>query len=196
MSDTIPSYKIIVMGDYFVGKTALTVQFSLDHFVNTYQPTLGDDVYRKQNLIDGQPYILEVLDTSGGEECTPLTDMWIHHGEGFLLVYLISNRELFERIKIIYSQIVRLKEQGPHPPPIMIMGNKCDRFIAREVSINKGQALASRLGCQFLKTSAFAMINVWQSYYFLVLMIHEQCKSTSTQDKKKEKEEKSCCIIL
>jgi GTPase KRas protein len=62
-------HKIVVLGDGGVGKTALTIQLCLSHFVETYDPTI-EDSYRKQVVIDEIPCVLEVLDTAGQEEYT------------------------------------------------------------------------------------------------------------------------------
>jgi GTPase KRas protein len=88
-------FKVTVLGDGGVGKTALTVQvrlgeksksakrdidlvvqFTMASFVETYDPTI-EDCYRKQWSVDGQPCLLEVLDTAGQEEYTALRDQWI-----------------------------------------------------------------------------------------------------------------------
>lgn len=53
-------YKIVVLGDGGVGKTALTIQLCLNHFVETYDPTI-EDSYRKQVVIDDQACIMEIL---------------------------------------------------------------------------------------------------------------------------------------
>jgi len=58
-------YRIVVLGDGGVGKTALTIQLCLNHFVETYDPTI-EDSYRKQVVIDDEPCVLEVL------FCSPL----------------------------------------------------------------------------------------------------------------------------
>ena len=52
-------YRIVVLGDGGVGKTALTIQLCLNHFVETYDPTI-EDSYRKQVVIDDEPCVLEV----------------------------------------------------------------------------------------------------------------------------------------
>ncbi|KAJ9473835.1 putative 60S ribosomal protein L19-A (putative) [Pseudozyma hubeiensis] len=69
-------YKLVMLGDGGVGKTALVIQLCLSHFVETYDPTI-DDSYRKQTVIDDQPCVLEVLDTAGQEEYTALRYQWI-----------------------------------------------------------------------------------------------------------------------
>ncbi|KAJ2156870.1 RAS2 protein [Coemansia sp. RSA 552] len=164
-------YKLVVLGDGGVGKTALTIQLCLNHFVETYDPTI-EDSYRKQVVIDEQPCILEVLDTAGQEEYTALRDQWIRDGEGFLLVYSITARSTFERVERFRDQIRRVKDQDQ--VPTMLVGNKCDKAQEREVSFQEGQAMARRLECDFVESSAKTCINVEKAFYTTVKMIRHQ----------------------
>lgn len=59
--------KLVVVGGGGVGKSALTIQFSQNHFVDEYDPTI-EDSYRKQCMIDNEMVLLDVLDTAGQEE--------------------------------------------------------------------------------------------------------------------------------
>ena len=54
------NYKICVLGDGGVGKTALTIQLCSNHFVEEYDPTI-EDSYRKQIVIDDESCLLEIL---------------------------------------------------------------------------------------------------------------------------------------
>jgi len=69
--------KLVVVGGGGVGKSALTIQFSQNHFVDEYDPTIEGmyrvshtppDSYRKQCMIDNEMVLLDVLDTAGQEE--------------------------------------------------------------------------------------------------------------------------------
>jgi GTPase KRas protein len=186
-------YKLVVLGDGGVGKTALTIQLCLQHFVETYDPTI-EDSYRKQVVIDGQPCMLEVLDTAGQEEYTALRDQWIRDGEGFVLVYSISSRSSFTRIKVFHHQIQRVKESvasspsypgspmstgGNQPVPIMLVGNKSDRVTEREVSTQEGHALARELGCEFVEASAKNCVNVEKAFYDVVRILRRQRQQAS-----------------
>lgn len=194
-------YKLVVLGDGGVGKTALTIQLTLQHFVETYDPTI-EDSYRKQVVIDAQSCMLEVLDTAGQEEYTALRDQWIRDGEGFVLVYSISSRSSFSRILRFHKQIQRVKESsssspsypgsplsGPamdSPAPIMLVGNKSDRVTEREVSTQEGLALARELGCEFLEASAKNCINVEKAFYDVVRQLRRQrAETTPTGTKNK-----------
>ncbi|ANB11004.1 Ras family GTPase RAS2 [Sugiyamaella lignohabitans] len=159
-----PLYKLIVLGDGGVGKTALTIQLCLNHFVETYDPTI-EDSYRKQVMIDDQPATLEVLDTAGQEEYTALRDQWIRDGEGFILVYSITSRSSFSRIKNYYSQIERVKDEDPFA--IVLVGNKSDRKGERQVSEQDGEQLARELGdnVAFFESSAKLNINIEKAFF-------------------------------
>ena len=56
-------YKVVVLGSGGVGKSALTVQFVSNQFLEKYYPTI-EDFYRKEIEVDNSPAILEILDTS------------------------------------------------------------------------------------------------------------------------------------
>ncbi|KAJ4306141.1 RAS2 protein [Collariella sp. IMI 366227] len=176
-------YKLVVLGDGGVGKTALTIQLCLQHFVETYDPTI-EDSYRKQAVIDNQACMLEVLDTAGQEEYTALRDQWIRDGEGFVLVYSISSRSSFTRIKRFHHQIQRgRRSRRPTPSapvPIMLVGNKSDRIAEREVSTQEGHALARELGCEFVEASAKNYINVDKAFYDVVRILRRQ-RQAATQ---------------
>ncbi|KAL9098745.1 MAG: hypothetical protein Q9163_005650, partial [Psora crenata] len=197
MAGKMTLYKLVVLGDGGVGKTALTIQLCLNHFVETYDPTI-EDSYRKQVVIDSQSCMLEVLDTAGQEEYTALRDQWIRDGEGFILVYSITSRASFTRIRKFHSQIQRVKDSSsasspatgvsylssPLPPtmsfpsqggaPVMLVGNKSDRVTDREVSTQEGSALAKEMGCQFVEASAKSCINVEKAFYDVVRSLRSQ----------------------
>lgn len=134
--------------------------------------------------------MLEVLDTAGQEEYTALRDQWIRDGEGFVLVYSISSRSSFSRIKRFHHQIQRVKESCASSPsypgspissasaslpiPIMLVGNKSDRVTEREVSTQEGHALARELGCEFVEASAKNCINVEKAFYDVVRILRRQ----------------------
>ncbi|KAI8903445.1 small G-protein Ras2 [Powellomyces hirtus] len=210
-------YRLVVLGDGGVGKTALTIQLCLNHFVGespgsvyqpyesfrrqvliifswqclqTYDPTI-EDSYRKQVVIDDQPCILEVLDTAGQEEYTALRDQWIRDGEGFLLVYSITSRSTFERVERFKQQITRVKDTDS--VPLMLIGNKCDKVAEREVSKEEGQHMARRLHCEFMETSAKTCLNVDKAFYNVVRMIRHLKNGTTRPG---EKQKKKLCTIL
>ncbi|KAG0703109.1 small GTPase superfamily [Suillus ampliporus] len=148
------SWRVAVLGDGGVGKTALAVQFTLNCF--TYDPTI-EDAYRKQLIVDNKMCFVEVIDTAGQEEYATLRDQWVREGQGFILVYSIASRSTFERLDVFRQSMLKVKRQKPI---FMLVGNKCDKTYEREVSREEGIALARTFGCEFMETSARTAYNV------------------------------------
>ncbi|XP_013786886.1 ras-related protein Ral-a-like [Limulus polyphemus] len=87
-------HKVIMVGSGGVGKSALTLQFMYDEFVEEYEPT-DTDTYRKKVLLDGEEVQIDVLDTAGQEDYVAIRDNYIRSGEGFLCVFSITEQESF-----------------------------------------------------------------------------------------------------
>ena len=67
MSDYDFLFKVIVVGDGAVGKTALTIRFSEGRFQDHYKMTIGVDFAIKMIEIDGRRVKLQIWDTGGQE---------------------------------------------------------------------------------------------------------------------------------
>ncbi|KZT74851.1 hypothetical protein DAEQUDRAFT_720030 [Daedalea quercina L-15889] len=167
------SWRVAVLGDGGVGKTALAVQFTLNCFVETYDPTI-EDAYRRQLVVDKRMCFIEVIDTAGQEEYATLRDQWVREGQGFILVYSIASRATFERLDVFRQAMLKVKRQKP---VFMLVGNKCDKQYEREVSREEGAALARNFGCDFLETSAKTPTNVEKLFVELVRLLR-QAKQT------------------
>eukprot|EP00486_Rosalina_sp_Unknown_P012608 CAMPEP_0201591918 /NCGR_PEP_ID=MMETSP0190_2-20130828/189956_1 /ASSEMBLY_ACC=CAM_ASM_000263 /TAXON_ID=37353 /ORGANISM="Rosalina sp." /LENGTH=145 /DNA_ID=CAMNT_0048050453 /DNA_START=73 /DNA_END=507 /DNA_ORIENTATION=+ len=137
-----PEYKIVVLGGGGVGKSALTIRLVTDNFLDEYDPTI-EDSYRKQVQIDGQPALLDILDTAGQEEFSSMQDQWMREGKGFLLVYSITSRQTFDEVAMLRDKILRTKDDDTGTEvPICLAGNKCDLEESRQVPTSEGQELA------------------------------------------------------
>lgn len=163
------NWRVAVLGDGGVGKTALAVQFTLNCFVETYDPTI-EDAYRKQLIVDNRMCFVEVIDTAGQEEYATLRDQWVREGQGFILVYSIASRSTFDRLDIFRQSMRRVKRGDPI---FMLVGNKCDKTYEREVSKEEGAALARQFGCEFIETSAKTAQNVERLFTNLVRALRQ-----------------------
>lgn len=163
-------YKLVVVGGGGVGKSALTIQLIQSHFVDEYDPTI-EDSYRKQCTLDGELVLLDILDTAGQEEYSAMREQYMRTGEGFLLVYSINSRTSLEELQSFYEQIQRVKDSDF--VPVLVVGNKCDLEIERQVSYEEGLSLAKSFNCPFLETSAKQRINVEEAFYGLVRSIRD-----------------------
>ncbi len=68
--------------------------FSVPQFVEDYEPTKADS-YRKKVVLDGEEVQIDILDTAGQEDYAAIRDNYFRSGEGFLLVFSITEQESF-----------------------------------------------------------------------------------------------------
>ncbi|CCH43867.1 Ras-related protein [Wickerhamomyces ciferrii] len=164
----VKEYKLVVVGGGGVGKSALTIQFIQSHFVDEYDPTI-EDSYRKQVAIDNEVALLDILDTAGQEEYSAMREQYMRTGEGFLLVYSVTERESYNELLTFFQQILRVKDS--EDVPVLLVGNKSDLTEERSVSFEEGEKLAKQFNCKFLETSAKQGINVDNAFFDLVRRI-------------------------
>lgn len=188
--DVYKQYKLVVVGGGGVGKSALTIQFIQSHFVSDYDPTI-EDSYTKQCVIDERVAHLDILDTAGQEEFSAMREQYMRNGEGFLLVFSVTDRSSFDEINKFYNQILRVKDRTEFP--MILVGNKSDLEYERTVSTSEGQELARQLKIQYLETSAKQRTNVDQAFHDLVRAIRKFNAAIETPVKKKKK--KGCTLI-
>nr|VZI16253.1 unnamed protein product [Spirometra erinaceieuropaei] len=184
--DQMREYKLVVLGSGGVGKSALTVQFVQNIFVEKYDPTI-EDSYRKQIDVDGQQCMLEILDTAGTEQFTAMRDLYMKNGQGFVLCYSVTSQSTFNDLADLHDQILRVKDA--QEVPLVLVGNKCDLDAERVVGREQGQNLSRTWNCLFMETSAKAKINVNEVFYELVRQINR-----STPVPKKTRTKKKCTI--
>lgn len=143
---------LVVLGASNVGKSSLTIHFVSGTFVDKYDATI-EDMYRRPVDIDDERAVLAIVDTAGTESFRSMRDRYLQHGQGFVLVYSITDTETFQRVREIYAQIRRVK--GPDAfIPCVLVGNKIDQDAYRAVSAERGRQLASEMQCPFLEVTA------------------------------------------
>jgi len=80
--ENLEEMKLAVVGGGGVGKSALTVQFIQNVFLEEYDPTI-EDSYRKHAKVEDKTCFLEILDTAGQEEYKALRDQYMTSASGF-----------------------------------------------------------------------------------------------------------------
>eukprot|EP00753_Platysulcus_tardus_P010481 PLAT2747.1.p2 GENE.PLAT2747.1~~PLAT2747.1.p2 ORF type:complete len:214 (+),score=91.15 PLAT2747.1:58-699(+) len=165
------SIKLIVMGSGGVGKSALTNRFIQGEFIETYDPTI-EDQYQKTLEVDDAAYHLEILDTAGQEEYSVLREGFMGTGDGFILVYSITDDATLDELREIREEILSVNENPE--VPLLLVGNKCDLAEDRAVSDEEGKALAKEFNCGQLEASAKEDINVTEMFRVIVRRILEE----------------------
>ncbi|KAK1798647.1 hypothetical protein P4O66_006661 [Electrophorus voltai] len=148
--------------------------------------------------VTARPLCVLVLDTAGQEEFGAMREQYMRTGEGFLLVFSVTDRGSFEEIYKFQRQILRVKDRDEFP--MILVGNKADLELQRQVSQEEGQQLARQLKVTYMEASAKIRMNVDQAFHELVRVIRkfqEQECPPSPEPTRKEKDKIGChCVIV
>ncbi|XP_028140718.1 ras-related protein Ral-a [Diabrotica virgifera virgifera] len=191
-------HKVIMVGSGGVGKSALTLQFMYDEFVEDYEPTKADS-YRKKILLDGEDVQIDILDTAGQEDYAAIRDNYFRSGEGFLCIFSITEDESFQATQEFREQILRVKND--ETIPFLLVGNKCDLEDKRKVSIQEATERAKQWGVPYVETSAKTREHVDKVFYDLMREIRarktEENKTNNGRGRdKNNKKKKRCCLFF
>lgn len=187
------TYKLVVVGGGGVGKSAITIQFIQSYFVTDYDPTI-EDSYTKQCVIDDVVAKLDILDTAGQEEFSAMREQYMRSGEGFLLVFSVTDRASFDEIYKYHKQILRVKDRDEFP--MLMVGNKADLEHQRLVSTDEAQNLARHIKIPCIECSAKLRMNVDQAFHELVRIIRKFQAAERPPLKPAAKKSKKRCSIL
>eukprot|EP00834_Sanchytrium_tribonematis_P004013 NODE_177_length_14091_cov_0.996141.p10 type:complete len:123 gc:universal NODE_177_length_14091_cov_0.996141:11745-11377(-) len=122
-----------------------------------------------------------------------MREQYMRTGDGFLLVYSITQRSTFEETSSFHDQILRVVDLEYFP--IVLVGNKCDMESERQVSTQEGKDLSKSWNSKFFESSAKLRTNVNECYYTLVREIRKFRHNDPDSDIKKKGRTKKCIIL-
>lgn len=190
-NENLPTVKLVVVGDGGVGKSAITIQFFQKLFVTDYDPTI-EDSYIQHTEVDGQWCILDVLDTAGQEEFSAMREQYMRKGDGFLIVFSVTDKQSFENIRHFHTQILRVKDRDSYP--MVVVGNKVDLVHARVVPPAAARLAARALHAPYLETSAKEPpLNIDAALHELVRLIRNHPQQ---EDKQRRRHKFGKCCLL
>eukprot|EP01129_Flabellula_baltica_P001799 TRINITY_DN1170_c0_g1_i2.p1 TRINITY_DN1170_c0_g1~~TRINITY_DN1170_c0_g1_i2.p1 ORF type:complete len:126 (-),score=23.59 TRINITY_DN1170_c0_g1_i2:49-426(-) len=115
-----------------------------------------------------------------------MRDQYIRCGDGFLIIYSVTNLLTYTNVDGYKDQILRVKDEANYFP-IVICGNKCDLENDRRVDFNEAKAHFNEMGFVFYETSAKTKINVDVVFSSLIEEIMKYSGEIFDNDKKKKK---------
>ena len=151
MTDDIPHYKIIFLGDQYVGKSSILNRFYQDKFEPDYQATIGLDFHSKNTEIKGESIRLLLYDTAGQEKFKSLIPMYIRDANIILVVYDITVKESFIHTEHWVNETKDLRREDAI---FVLIGNKTDLEDKRQVTSKEAEDFANEKGFIFHEVSA------------------------------------------
>jgi small GTP-binding protein len=156
-NENIYTYKIILIGDSYVGKTSLILRFCKDKFDESSLSTIGIDTQIKYLMQNNKKIELQIWDTAGQEKFRSLAKSCCNQMQGVVFVFDLSIKETFKNIKTWYTnieQIIDFKKVGA-----VLVGNKSD-LEPHNINQDKIMEYANQKKMEYIVASAKKNINV------------------------------------
>ena len=165
--EEILSFKILLLGDSTVGKTAFILRFCEDKFEEDSLTTIGLDQKNKFVKRGDKRLELHIWDTAGQERFRSIAKNCYKGADGIILMYDISKYETFKHIK---TWINNIKESiDIDKIALIVVGNKCDLPDSeKNVEKDSKQNFENTSKMKIIEASAKDNINVNESFISLI----------------------------
>ncbi len=140
------SKKVILVGNFGVGKTSLTRQFVYQKFADEYLTTLGVKIDKKTLIINEIEVNMIIWDIAGEVSQTKVPKSYYLGANGIIYVFDLTRPSTFKHIT---EDLDYIKQMLPNAPYILA-GNKKDLLSEEELKETIAQL---PLPCEYL-TSA------------------------------------------
>ncbi|KAI6208037.1 Ras-related gtp-binding protein [Aphelenchoides besseyi] len=154
-------FKILLIGDSGVGKSALMWRYSDRVFNEPYIATAGVEFKVRTIEIEGKIIKIRIYDTADQVRFRTITSNYYRGAYGIIAVYDVTNQDSFNNVKQ-WLQEIDVNDVGSVNK--LLVGNKSDRSAERAVNYNTAKSFADELSISFFETSARVPLNVEQAF--------------------------------
>ena len=174
------TFKYILVGDAYVGKSNIIYRFTENKFSENYQATINLDFTYKNVKLNEKIYRIQLWDTAGQESFQSISRGYYKSAVCAIVVYDITNRDTFNNVT---NWIEQCKQNGPSTISLVLVGNKEDLGDKRVISYEEGEELASRNSMQFFETSALSGKNINEMFNSSIESIARKIENNFYKDK-------------
>ena len=145
------AYKILLIGESNVGKTSIILRYTENEFKASGISTCGVDVKCKYVSLDNKKIRLDIWDTAGQERFRGLAKNYFRGGNGFILVYDITDKKSFDKLR---GWMNDAKEKIDRDYKMIVVGNKKDCKNQRKVDFDVLEEFGKKNNVSFMEVSA------------------------------------------
>ena len=165
-----PSYqfKIVICGDYGVGKSTLVSKFVENRFKDAYIPTIGVNISRKSLDVNDSHIDLMIWDIAGQDQFLTVRKRFYQQSEGYFIVFDTTRKSSLEHIGRWYREV--LKYTKTDTIPFVLVANKID--LEKDIVVSDDDIISTLLENEMevkmiIKTSAKDGTNVEDAFEIL-----------------------------
>ena len=190
-------YKILLLGDWSVGKTCFLMRYMDNTFNDIHLSTIGIDYKFKYLTLDnGQPLKIQIWDTAGQERYKSITKSYLKGANGIIIVYDVTNQKSFEGVQ---NWVKQIKEKVSSRVCVALAANKIDKNEEREVSTEEGETFGKENDFPYYETSAKDGIGINECFNNMIKQIYQNYGNSPVNDyvsinnNEKKESKKGCC---
>lgn len=167
--------KLIVTGNFQVGKTSLIRRYVENKFSENYISTIGVDITTKLMNISNDCNVNFVIWDIGGQitQMTPYRRRFYHGTNSAFIVLDRTRKESLDSVEKWYGDMKSLITSLEHIP-IVLIGNKSDLIENIEITSEDLKKKAEEYGLHFIETSAKTGENVSDAFNYIAYRILER----------------------
>ena len=173
-------YKLLLIGESNVGKTTIFNKYIYNKIDKNATSTIGVDFEAKNFTYKNKKYSIKLFDTAGQERFQSLTKAYYHMGEGYLIVFDLTNEY---SLKAISKWIDSIKE-GKDDPKFIIIGNKND--LKNQISENVINEYLKDYKHLYIKTSAIKNTNIKEAIHKIVDILDGEENNLENNEEQQE----------
>ena len=178
-------FKILLLGESDVGKTSIFKRYLFNNYEEKMMSTIGVESETKILNYNNKNYSITLIDTTGQERFKSITKSYYHMGDGFFIVFDLTNEDSLNAIEEWIDSIRENKEN----PKIIILGNKDDlkkNRISEEIINNQLEKYKNMI---FIKTSAKTNHNIKEAIKKMIDLLENNINFEKHREENKEKKE-------
>ena len=165
------TFKIMLLGEPGVEKTALAQRFCFDIFSPSERLAVGVDFYVKTLELRGKKIKLQIWDVGSEERFRFLLPSYINGANAAMIILDITNSKSLNQI----SELTKILREKVNDIPIMLIGSKMDLEEFREVNKEEGMEIAKKYDLSsYSEISTKTGQNVEKSFEFLTEILLNQ----------------------
>ena len=150
-------FKVILMGDYAVGKTCIIRRYVSNTFIEDYKASIGVDITSQELAFEEGEVQLQIWDMSGQTDFKLVRSQFMSGTDMGIIVYDLTRPSSLENvprwINEIHAMVPKL--------PLVLVGNKSDLINERQISKEAAEKTAKEHGMiKYIETSAKSGDNI------------------------------------
>jgi len=147
-------FKVVLLGDEDIGKTALLYRYAKDYFPTDHKQTIVFDLdERKLRMFDNKVVKLLLLSHAGKESFIQQISSSLKDAVGFVLVYDVTNLESLQHCSSVWLPQIN-KHATNENCPIFLLGTKSDLREESTMDPTEVRRLTTLLKCRPMEVSA------------------------------------------